>query len=124
MRLFWLTRIGSIAFAVVSLGCSGQNFEGAWRGSLPLEDAEDCRLRLGDNGRFDLSCQGEEWVGLGRWERNGSRIRFEFERVARRERPLTDPPILDLYVEGRGNEIGLRVAEREREYVLRRIYGR
>ena len=52
--------------ACLNFGCAGRTIEGAWYGSLPLQGAKECRIRLLSDKRFDFSCQGSPgWSGAG-----------------------------------------------------------
>jgi hypothetical protein len=111
MPRFWPT----LALLCVALtGCGGQQIQGAWRGSLPWTEAEDCRIRLYGGGTFDLSCLGrEEWLGAGRYRWDGRTLRMEFEIATRRGEPLARiPPALEWQVEGRGNRLHLTPTDR------------
>lgn len=59
--------------------------------------------------RFDLSCHGTSaWLGDGRYRRDGDRLTFRFERLARQRelvKPLPDPIRLDF--EGHGNSLDM-----------------
>lgn len=87
-------------------GCTGQNIEGAWRGPFPFDGAEDCLVKVQNNGSFTLGCREDVWVGAGKWRRQNNRLELDFvllthrgEAVRQRGEPL------QLRLDGAGNTL-------------------
>jgi hypothetical protein len=96
--------------------------EGAWLGPFPIDEAEDCRTKLYSDRSFELACKGgNEWHGGGRYERQGNRLRFQFEILAKRSVVMDRlPDAIDLYFEGKGNELVVRATPEDHAKTWRR----
>jgi hypothetical protein len=119
MLRFWPTL--AIAGILMS-GCSGQNLEGRWKGSLPYADAEDCRIKMYSDGRFDLVCAHNAWVGAGRYRRSGNELIFDYVVLTRNGTAIDKPEPLDFTLDGRGNEI--RLDDGRQVHVWNRVLAR
>ena len=75
---------------------------------MPYADAGDCRIRLYAEGRFDVACAKDAWLGQGKWTHDGARLRLEYSALARLGRVVEQPAPLEYEYEGRGNELVLR----------------
>jgi hypothetical protein len=63
------------------------------------------------NQRFDLFCEREAWVGSGRYEATGDRLRLDFDVLTRRGHMVGKPAPIEMTYEGRGNELALKWRE-------------
>ena len=55
--------------------------QGQWLGPMPLEGADDCRLRIFPTGAFDLECRGRTtYAAKGTWRQwdDNLELRFSF----------------------------------------------
>jgi hypothetical protein len=101
--------------------CAGQQLEGRWRGPFPLTDATECVLNLYANRTFDLACGESNWIGAGRYRRDGDRMRFDFTVLHRNRTPVSRLPVLALSLQGRGNTVVLRNEAGQRFALERRL---
>jgi hypothetical protein len=69
--------------------------------------------------RFDLGCQDRIYLGGGRYRKSGNDVEFTFLLLARREEKLNRVPTVRAGLEGKGNEIILRL-DNGQEYHLHR----
>ncbi len=70
---------------------------------------------------FELVCARDEWVGLGRYSREGDRLRFTFTALTRKGEVVKRPEPVEFVFSGRGNEMALRLPNGSREWVWQRI---
>lgn len=94
----------------LTLGCTGQNLPGRWRGPFPLDGADAAVLTLYGDRRFDLTCERDRWIGGGTYDRTNESIRFDFGILMHRGEKVPKPPTIECGFEGKGNEIVLRLA--------------
>jgi hypothetical protein len=59
------------------------------------------------DGRFDLVCAGDSWVGSGRYGKSGDTVTFTYEILTRSGKAVSRPNPLSFRMDGRGNEIRL-----------------
>lgn len=59
------------------------------------------------NQRFDVFCEKGSWVGSGRYDATGDRIRLDFLLMTRDGQVVKHPAPLEFTYEGRGNELAL-----------------
>ncbi len=89
----WPRWLGLFLFVGLIVGCTGQDTEGAWRGPFPIDDAADCRIRLRNDETFDLACHsGRNWMGTGKYTRDGELLTFNFKGLAADGRLLIPRP--------------------------------
>jgi hypothetical protein len=74
---------------------------------LPYPDAEDCRIKLMGDARFDLACRNDAWLGTGSYTYSQGRLVMTYSLLSRSKRTVTSPQPLSFKVEGRGNSIRL-----------------
>src|SRR5471030_158337 len=86
--------------AIETVGCSGQNIEGAWLGPLPFEDAKSCRIKIYSDHRFDVACGKMDWAGAGRYERDGDKLTLRFDALLHRGEARRKPSDLLLSFHG------------------------
>ena len=91
------------------MGCSGQNVDGRWAGRWPYDDALDCRTQIFPNGRFELVCKDNVWVGVGNTTRQGDELTFSFVALTHQGQALKDPaPVGIRITESAGNRMRVR----------------
>lgn len=105
--------------SMVCGGCRGQDLQGRWVGPFPLSGATDCVLNMYSEDRFDLGCQDRIYLGGGRYHKSGDELEFNFLLLSRREEKLKRVPTVRVRLEGKGNEIVLRL-DNGQEYHLHR----
>jgi hypothetical protein len=99
---------------ILVAGCVDRHLDGAWQGPFPLAGASDCRVRMLVDRSFDLSCQGDEWIGQGRYEMRGDLLTFRFERLSRRGEP-TSAREVELRAKREGNVLLLARPDQEHD---------
>ncbi len=111
----------TVLLACLCLGCSGQNVVGRWKGSWPYPGAEDCRTQIASGSGFELVCAKDTWVGVGRYSKEGDRLRFTFQALASKGEVIKQPEPVEFIFSGRGNEMTVRLPDSPREWVWKRI---
>jgi len=93
-------------------GCGGRSVEGLWLGQLPLQNGQECRIRLQKTGDFDFWCKRRNLAGTGQYEFAGDELKLEWRLVTEEKRQVETPNLpFRAMVEGPGNEIVLRPIE-------------
>jgi hypothetical protein len=70
---------------------------------------------------FELVCSQDAWVGVGRYQKDGDRLRFSFTALTRQGVVVRDPQPVEFIFRGKGNELVLRRPESESEWTWHRI---
>jgi len=80
--------------------------QGQWLGRLPLDGAEDCRIRLLPTGHFDLECRSStKYAAQGTWVRSGSSLEMTFAWLARDGKNVKTPEPWDFRMDGLHNAL-------------------
>jgi len=80
--------------------------QGQWFGRLPLDGADDCRIRLLPTGNFDFECRAaEKYAAQGAWVREGNVLRMTFAWFARDGQKTKTPEPWELRMDGVRNAL-------------------
>jgi hypothetical protein len=67
------------------------DMQGQWLGNMPLDEGDDCRIRLFTVGRFDLECRGATtYAAKGTWRQEDDHLHLEFNLFAK-DKKQVDP---------------------------------
>jgi hypothetical protein len=89
---------------VIAGGCTGQDVSGAWHGAFPLPGAKDCRIRIYNSSRFDLTSRDNRWLGAGLWKLDKKKLTFQFLALAEQGEKVA-PRTVTVSFTGVGNRL-------------------
>jgi hypothetical protein len=80
---------------------------GKWIGSMPLDDASDCKILLENNSSFEFVCGGTNaWTGQGYYQVRADILRLEYSWIAQNGKVRkTKPEPTELKIDGKMNRI-------------------
>lgn len=87
--------------------------QGQWFGPLPLDGAEDCRVRIFATDTFDLECRGRtKYAAQGTWRRYADKLEMSFLWFGRDGAKAKKPDPWVFKVGGRGNTLSVGLDDR------------
>ena len=84
------------------------DLQGQWLGPLPLDGANDCRIRLYPTDNFDIECRGQtKYAAQGTWRRYENKLELTFAWFVRDNQKQKPPTPWVLNIEGQKNALTL-----------------